>query len=90
MNVAFINATSKPRLEACDDRGMPSGDLISAVRGVKRAQARLEKAREELHEAIVKAIRDEGWKQRDVVEVTGYSREHVRRICEAAGVGPLR
>ena len=69
---------------------MPSGDLISAVRGVKRAQERLDKARETLHAAIVVAIRDEGWKQRDVAEVTGYSREHIRRICDAAGVGPLR
>lgn len=90
MDVALVNAISMWRAMPCDDRGMASGDLISAVRGVKRAQERLEKAREDLHEAIVVAIRDDGWKQRDVVEVTGYSREHIRRICKDAGVEPLR
>lgn len=69
---------------------MPPGDLVSAVRGVKRAQEKLDAAREELHAAIVVAIRDEGWMQRDVAEVTGYSREHIRRICKEAGVEPLR
>ncbi len=75
---------------ACEDIGMPSGNLISAVRGVKRAQDRLDRAREGLHAAIVVALRDEGWLQRDVAEVTGYSREHIRRICKDAGVEPLR
>lgn len=76
--------------EVCDHRGMPSGDLVSAVRALKRAEDRAKKAREALHAAIVVAIRDDGWKQQDVAEVTGYSREHIRRICDAAGVGPLR
>lgn len=90
MDVALLDEMSTLLTAACDDIGMPPGDLISAVRGVSRAKERLEQAREELHEAIVIAIRDDGWKQRDVAQVTGYSREHVRRICDAAGVGPLR
>lgn len=90
MDVALFDVISELHSQPCDDIGMPSGNLISAVRGVKRAQERLDRAREDLHAAIVVAIRDEGWKQRDVAEVTGYSREHIRRICKEAGVEPLR
>ena len=90
MDVAFVDVMPGLPIGSCDDRGMPPGDLVSAVRAVKRAQEKLDQARDDLHEAIVVAIRDEGWKQRDVVEVTGYSREHIRRICKDAGVEPLR
>lgn len=90
MDVAVFDEILSLPIGSCDDRDMPPGDLVSAVRGVKRAQEKLDQAREVLHKAIVVAIRDDGWKQRDVAEVTGYSREHIRRICKEAGVEPLR
>jgi hypothetical protein len=90
MDVALIDVMSDLPIGLCDDSGMPPGDLVSAVRAVKRAQEKLDQARDDLHGAIVIAIRDDGWKQRDVAEVTGYSREHIRRICKDAGVEPLR
>jgi hypothetical protein len=40
-----------------------------------------------LADAIVAASKA-GVRQRDIVDVTGYSRESVRRILRAAGVDP--
>ncbi|HEV7900113.1 MAG TPA: hypothetical protein VGP31_19950 [Planosporangium sp.] len=51
------------------------------------ARAEVIRARERLADAIVQAARS-GVRQRDIVAVTGYNRESVRRICRAAGVEP--
>lgn len=76
-----------------------SADLEAAVRAYhaaqaavvdaedRLAQARLDvpRARAELAEAIVRAARA-GLRQVDIVKVTGYQREQVRRILRKAGV----
>lgn len=76
-------------------------DLEAATRAYREAQEAVEKAeqnlaavkaevptaRSRLAEEIVRAARA-GARQRDIVAVTGYTRESVRRICRAAGVEP--
>ncbi len=54
---------------------------------LEAAQKRLTELRPQIAEAIVAAARD-GWRQADIVRVTGYTRERVRQICRAAGVEP--
>jgi hypothetical protein len=40
-------------------------------------------------EAIVEALRPgSGVQQKDVIAITGYSRENIRRIARAHGIGP--
>lgn len=50
-------------------------------------RARLVDARAELADAIVAAAED-GMRQRDIIKITGYSRERVRQILRAGGVEP--
>ncbi|WFE46298.1 hypothetical protein [Verrucosispora sp. WMMD1129] len=61
--------------------------LEQAAKAYRRAKEALDKARPELAEAIVEAAR-EGMRQAEIVRVTGYTREQVRRICRAAGIDP--
>jgi hypothetical protein len=44
-------------------------------------------ARQRVAAAIVRAAAD-GVRQRDLVDLTGYSREQIRRITRAGGVTP--
>ncbi len=62
-------------------------DLESAARTYRKAKAALEAARPQLADAIVEAARG-GMRQAEIVRITGYTREMVRRICRAAGVEP--
>ncbi|MDG4791388.1 hypothetical protein O7626_36770 [Micromonospora sp. WMMD1102] len=50
-----------------------------AARLIAEARARVDQARAELAEAI-RAEAADGTRQRDIVEVTGYSRERIRQI----------
>jgi CRP-like cAMP-binding protein len=60
-----------------------TADLERATRAYHRAQQAVDKRREELAEAIAAADAT-GMKQVDIVQITGYTREHVRRIVGAA------
>lgn len=53
--------------------------LRKAVRAKTAAEKRADDARAALAIAMAAAIR-EGMKQSEVVELTGYTREHVRRL----------
>ncbi|WP_159056573.1 hypothetical protein [Streptomyces yokosukanensis] len=53
--------------------------LRKAVRAKKTAEDRADAARAALSVVMADAIR-EGMKQGEVVELTGYTREHVRRL----------
>lgn len=57
--------------------------LEEAARAYRRAEKALEDRRAALAEAIVLADQ-EGVRQADIVKITGYAREHVRRIVRAA------
>lgn len=56
------------------------------LKALARANSR-DKAREALsHDALVDAIweaADEGWKQVDIVNATGLTRERVRQLCDS-------
>ncbi|MEX3101204.1 MULTISPECIES: hypothetical protein [unclassified Streptomyces] len=53
--------------------------LRKAVRAKATAEKRADDARAALAVAMAKAI-EEGMRQGEVVELTGYTREHVRRL----------
>jgi hypothetical protein len=57
----------------------------AAAAKVQQAKDRAERERLALADAIVAATLA-GRRQRDIVEVTGYTRERVRQILRAAGV----
>lgn len=68
----------------CEHVDMPPTEetgaaLRKAVRAKKSAEDRVEAARAALAVAMADAMRD-GMKQSEVVEITGYNREHVRRL----------
>jgi CRP-like cAMP-binding protein len=77
--VGFHVATSM-----CEHVDMPATEetvaaLRKAVRVKTAAEKRVEDARAALAIAMADAIR-EGMRQGEVVEMTGYTREHVRRL----------
>lgn len=68
----------------CEHVDMPATEetvatLRKAVRAKTAAEKRADEARAALATAMADAIRD-GMKQAEVVKVTGYTREHVRRL----------
>lgn len=78
----------------CEDVTMDDAqarqDIEQAQRAYNDAQATADRARERLHEAIAEAQRSNVLRVRDLVELTGYGREHVRRIARTAGVSSSR
>lgn len=75
----------------CEHAGMPATEetvaaLRKAVRAKKTAEDRAEAARAALANVMADAIR-EGMKQSEVVAVTGYTREHVRRLVREVEEG---
>lgn len=58
-------------------------ELERAASAYGRAQRALESAREALRAAILTAL-DGGARQGDIVKITGYTRETVRRIAREA------
>lgn len=59
--------------------------VVDAQRRLAEARVAVPEARQRLTDAIVAATLA-GARQVDVMQVTGYSREQVRRILRAAGV----
>lgn len=70
----------------CDILDVMETSLTEAARAFRRAERTAEQRREELAAAIVQADKD-GMRQVDIVKVTGYTREHVRRIIRDAEHG---
>lgn len=65
---------------------MAQRDLIAAIRAHKRAETRLAQARAQLDDAVRAAVKSGEWQIVDVAEVTGWSRETVRKIVNAENV----
>lgn len=59
------------------------GVIAQAVSGVTEAELNKDECRDELFKAIGEAVTERGIRQLDIVKQTGYTREHVRRICKA-------
>jgi DNA-binding phage protein len=62
---------------------MTDEQLAAPLRAFRRAEKALEDRRLELFEAIGQAVVERGVRQSEVARQTGYTREHVRRICNA-------
>lgn len=60
---------------------MAQADLVAALRAYRRAEERAKKARATLDAAIRQAVVDEQWQIIDVAELTGWSRETIRKIA---------
>jgi outer membrane protein TolC len=61
----------------------------SAKAQVREAQAQLRAARKELHESIIADARGRTrTRMRDLVKITGLSREWIRQILRAGGIEP--
>lgn len=60
--------------------------LRAAGSEFKAARAALDEARERLVPLLVKALQDGGIKQRELVELSGYTRESVRTLARRNGV----
>ena len=58
-----------------------------AERALAAAKQDVPAAREKLHAAIATASRS-GMKQVELISITGYNRESIRRILRAAGIEP--
>lgn len=61
--------------------------VTDAKAAVKASQARLRAARAGLAESVVDAAKS-GTRMRDLVDITGLSREWLRQLLRAAGVDP--
>jgi hypothetical protein len=59
--------------------------VVEAERGLVEVKAGVPAARRKVADAIVRAAAA-GARQRDIVRITGYNREQVRRITRAGGV----
>jgi len=59
--------------------------LVEAAAEYRDLEARLVTARGNLAEAIVEAAKAK-MPQTEIIQITGYSREHVRRILREGGV----
>ncbi len=62
-------------------------ELAKAADAYSHASEELAAARSSLAEKIVQAARS-GMAQTEIVRLSGYTREHVRRISRAAGLEP--
>jgi predicted transcriptional regulator len=60
---------------------------VNAAAEFRRIQTDLAAARAKLADAIVEAARA-GMKPTEIIRLSGYTREHVRRIIRQAGVAP--
>lgn len=68
----------------CEHVDMPvTEETVAALRKAVRAKTAAEKRADDARAALAIAMADamrEGMKQSEVVELTGYTREHVRRL----------
>jgi len=68
----------------CEHVDMPATEeTVTALRKAVRAKTAAEKRAEDARAALAVAMSDairEGMRQGEVVELTGYTREHVRRL----------
>lgn len=70
-------------LRVCETEPVTDPQLATAYAAMKRAERNLDVKRDELFKAIGEAVTAGRVRQADVVAQTGYTREHVRRICRA-------
>lgn len=69
-------------MHICDTCPVSDDPLADALRAFRRAEAQLDRRRAELFDAIGEAVYERKVRQADVARQTGYTREHIRRICK--------
>lgn len=67
--------------------GMDEGEEGRLLADVHDAAAALDEARVRLHQTVLAATRA-GVRQRAIADASGYTREHLRRLARADGIGP--
>jgi hypothetical protein len=65
-------------------------ELDALTAAYEAAKKPFDEAREALHSAIIKHLKERNARPGQVAEHTPYDRNHIRRIATAAGVPPLR
>ncbi|MEU4640855.1 hypothetical protein [Micromonospora sp. NPDC023814] len=60
---------------------MSEDPVVRAARAYKRAQDTANARRTDLVEAVVHAVLVDHRRQSEVARLSGYTREHVRRLC---------
>lgn len=70
-------------LRICETDAVTDPQLAAALGAYRRAEKTLDTRRDELFKTIGAAVVERGVRQLDIVKQTGYTREHVRRICKA-------
>lgn len=70
------------------DAALKELDKLTAA--YEAAKKPFEEARDALHDAIVKHLKERNARPGEVSDHTPYDRNHIRRIASAAGVPPLR
>jgi CRP-like cAMP-binding protein len=70
-------------IRICHTEDMSDTALADSLRAYRRAEDLLSRRRAELFDAIGEAVLERGVRQADVARQTGYTREHIRRICNA-------
>jgi CRP-like cAMP-binding protein len=68
-------------IRICQTEDMSDDELATALRAFKRAEKLLSDRRHDLFDQIGAAVTERGVRQADVARQTGYTREHIRRIC---------
>ncbi len=62
---------------------MAQADLVAKLRAHRVAEARVRDTRQELDAAIREAVASGEWQIIDIAEVTGWSRETIRKIAKS-------
>ena len=73
-----------------DAQAAALGEIAQLTKSFEEQQAALDTARDDLHEAIVKHLRERNAPPGLIADASSYDRNHVRRLGVAAGVPPLR
>ncbi len=67
------------------DQGTARERLTAAGQEFQAVRDSLDTARSNLHPAVVDALRA-GLRQTEIVRLSGYTREHVRKIARSIGI----
>lgn len=76
--------------EAMEREATALAELDKLTAAYQRAERARDKARDALHEAIIRHLMERNAQPGKVAEHSPYDRNHVGRIAKAAGVPPLR
>jgi transcriptional regulator of acetoin/glycerol metabolism len=82
---ARVRANNQTTRAIWDTGRMAQSDLVAALRAHRRAEERAQQTRADLDTAIRKAVSLGEWQIVDIAELTGWSRETIRKIANPKG-----